>query len=271
MSGFSAEWLQLREPCDARSRSEELVLAVRSQLTSRPLQALDLGSGTGANIRYMAPRLEGEQRWLAVDDEPAVLSHQSETLEGASFQCSVSTRRLDLATDLESLSLSEFHLVTASALLDLVSASWLQLLASRCAEARVSVLFALTYDGRVQCQPREPDDEWVFGLVNRHQRGDKGFGPALGPDATSYARDVFGTFGFQSRVAASDWVIEPEEQSLQRELIAGWIAAANEMAPSEAERIELWARRRLTHLLAGTSRIRVGHQDFIAWPRALGG
>ncbi|HEY0939669.1 MAG TPA: hypothetical protein VGE08_06195 [Steroidobacter sp.] len=271
MSGFSAEWLQLREPCDARSRCEELVLAVRSRLPSRPLQALDLGSGTGANIRYMAPRLAGEQRWLAVDDEPALLGHQPATLQGTNFRCSVSTRRLDLATELDSLSLSEFHLVTASALLDLVSASWLQLLASRCADARVNVMFALTYDGRVQCMPHEPDDQWVFGLVNRHQRGNKGFGPALGPDATSYARDVFGMFGFQSRVMASDWVIEPEEQSLQRELIAGWITAAHEIAPSEAERIELWVRRRLTHLLAGTSRIRVGHQDFIAWPKAPGG
>ena len=271
MSGFSAEWLQLREPCDVRSRSEELVLAVRSRLPSRPLQALDLGSGTGANIRYLAPRLQGEQRWVAVDDEPALLNQQVATLAGTNFQCSVSSRRLDLAADLESLPLSECQLVTASALLDLVSGSWLQLLASRCAEARATVLFALTYDGRVQCQPREPDDEWVFGLVNRHQRGDKGFGPALGPDATSYARDVFGTSGFQSRVAASDWVIEPEEQSLQRQLIAGWIGAAHEMAPADAERIELWGRRRYTHLLAGTSRIRVGHQDLIAWPRAPGG
>lgn len=271
MSGFSAEWLRLREPCDARSRSEELVLAVRSRLSSRPLQALDLGSGTGANIRYMAPRLEGEQRWVAVDDEPAVLGQQVGALEGTNFRCSVSTRRLDLASGLDALPLSEFQLVTASALLDLVSESWLQSLASSCADARATVLFALTYDGRVQCQPREPDDEWIFGLVNKHQRGNKGFGPALGPDATSYARDVFGTFGFQSRVTASDWVIEPEEQSLQRELIAGWITAAHEMAPAEAERIELWARRRLTHLLAGTSRIRVGHQDFIAWPRAPGG
>lgn len=271
MSGFSAEWLQLREPCDARFRSEELVHAVRSRLSARPLQALDLGTGTGANIRYLAPRLQGEQCWLAIDDDPALLQRQSATLAGTSFQCTVSTRRLDLATELDSLPLSDFHLVTASALLDLVSASWLQTLASRCAEARTPVLFALTYDGRVQCQPREPDDAWMFGLFNQHQRGNKGFGPALGPDATSYAHDLFGTVGFQSRVTASEWVIEPGEESLQRELIAGWIAAALEIAPSHAERIQLWGRRRYTHLLAGTSRIRVGHQDFIAWPGAPGG
>lgn len=72
MSGFSADWLRLREPCDTRSRSEEFVLDLRSRLPSRPLQALDLGTGLGANIRYMAPRLAGEQRWLAVDRKSVV-------------------------------------------------------------------------------------------------------------------------------------------------------------------------------------------------------
>lgn len=271
MSGFSAEWLQLRELCDTRSRSEEFVLALGSQLPVRPLQVLDLGSGTGANIRYVVPRLEGEQRWLAVDNDSTLMKRQPAMLEGPNFHCSVMARQLDLATDLESLPLPGSHLVTASALLDLVSASWLQSLASRCAAAGAAVLFALNYDGRVQCQPHEPDDEWLMGLVNLHQRGDKGFGLALGPDATSYARDAFGTLGFQSRVTSSDWLIEPDEQKLQQALIAGWIGAAHEIAPVEAERIERWGRRRYTHLLAGTSRIRVGHQDFVAWPTTPGG
>jgi hypothetical protein len=122
----------------------------------------------------------------------------------------------------------------------------------------------------VQCTPHEPDDEWLIDLINRHQRGDKGFGPALGPDATRQACTVFDALGYQSRVAASDWLIEPDEQSLQRELIAGWIGAARELAPSEDARIERWGRRREAHLVAGTSRIRVGHQDLLAWPTEPG-
>lgn len=265
MSGFSAEWLRLREPCDIRARSGAFVHALGSQLPSRPLHALDLGTGTGANIRYLAPRLGGVQRWLAVDDDPALIDQQPAGLDGANFHCVVSTLQLDLAADLQSLPLSGSQLVTASALLDLVSAAWLQSLALRCVETRAAVLFALNYDGRVECLPREPDDDWLIGLVNRHQLGDKGFGPALGPNATSYARDAFGAAGFQSRITASDWLIEPDEQTLQRELIAGWIGAACDIAPSEEARIERWGRRRFAHLAEGTSRMRVGHQDFIAW------
>jgi hypothetical protein len=180
------------------------------------------------------------------------------------------SRHLDLATDLKSVPLSSCQLVTASALLDLVSAAWLKLLAARCAQARAAVLFALSYDGRVELQPVEPDDEWIIGLINRHQRGDKGFGAALGPEATRRACDVFAALGYEWRVAASDWLIESTEQALQRELIAGWIGAARELAPLEEDRIEQWGRRRMALLSTGTSRIRVGHQDFMAWPTAPG-
>jgi len=263
MSGFSAEWLDLREPCDLRSRSEEFVLALRAQLPSRPLQVIDLGAGTGSNIRYMASRLGGEQRWVAVDNDPTLI-------EGRNFPCDVAPRCLDLASDLKALSLAGCQLVTASALLDLVSAAWMESLASRCVRARAAVLFALNYDGGVQLQPSETDDEWVIGLINLHQRGDKGFGPALGPDATRHACDVFAALGYQSRIGASDWLIEPTEQALQRELIAGWIGAAREIAPLEEDRIERWGRRRNALVSAGMSRIRVGHQDFVAWPRAPG-
>jgi hypothetical protein len=266
MGGFSAEWLNLREPVDARSRSEELVAELAARVPLRGLRALDLGSGTGANIRYLAPRLSGEQQWVALDNDSALLKQQGALLGNISSGCKLSSQQFDLATDLESLPILGCHLVTASALLDLVSASWLQSLAMMCANNRVAVMFALNYDGQVQCLPHDSEDEWLMGLVNRHQQSEKGFGPALGPDATRYACDVFKRLGFQWRISASDWLIEPDEQALQRELIAGWVAAAREVSPAEAARVEQWGSRRNAHRSAGTSRIRVGHQDFIAWP-----
>lgn len=270
MTGFSAEWLQLREPCDTRARSEALVIALSSRLPSRPLQVLDLGAGTGANIRYMAPLLGGEQRWIAVDNDPKLIGRQPSSLEAPHFRCSVSSLQFDLVADLSSLPISDGSLVTASALLDLVSAAWLESLASRCAALGATVLFALNYDGRVQCLPEDSDDDWIIDLVNRHQRGDKGFGPALGPDAARHACDAFAASGYETSIAPSDWVIESDERALQRELIAGWIGAACEMAPLEATRIERWGRRRDMHVTTGTLRIRVGHQDFMAWPKSSG-
>lgn len=271
MSGFSVDWLRLREPCDTRSRSEEFARSLYMRLPLRPLQAMDLGTGTAANIRYLAPRLGGEQFWRAIDNDPVLIAQQPSTLQGPGFDCQLSAQRLDLAADLGALPFADCQLVTASALLDLVSASWLKLLAQRCEAVRATVLFALSYDGRIECSPREPDDEWLCNLVNQHQQGDKGFGPALGPQATHHACTVFAALGFETRTADSDWIIEPEEHALQRELIDGWITAAREIAPRDEARIAAWGLRRRAHLSAGTSRIRVGHQDFMAWPAKVGG
>jgi hypothetical protein len=232
---------------------------------------MDLGTGTASNIRYLAPLLAGDQLWLAVDNDPALIARQPSVLQGTDFNCRLSSQQIDLATELDTLPFADYQLVTASALLDLVSAAWLQRLAERCAAAQATVLFALSYDGRMQFSPDEPDDGWLRDLVNRHQQGDKGFGPALGPQAAHYARTAFETLDFETRTESSDWLIKPQEQALQRELIDGWVTAAQEIAPADATRIAAWESRRRLHLAAGNSHIRVGHQDLMAWPTKAGG
>src|SRR5262249_54193316 len=158
-------------------------------------------------------------------------------------------------------------LVTASALLDLVSDRWLDALADRCRAARTPALFALSYDGRILCTPRDPDDEIVRQLVNRHQRTDKGFGPALGPDAADQAQQCFAARGFGVDRERSDWLLGSADSGLQRDLIEGWASAAAEIAPADAAVIDEWQRRRLRHVAAGRSTMVVGHEDLAAWLR----
>jgi hypothetical protein len=154
--------------------------------------------------------------------------------------------------------------VTASALLDLVSEAWLSELAARCADEGAAVLFALSYDGRIGCSPQDPADEAVAAFVNEHQRTDKGFGPALGPDASDYAERRRRP-GYRVQRARSDWVLSPESWELQRQLIDGWARAATEIAPSQAGIIDGWRGRRLAHVAANRSTVTVGHQDLAGW------
>jgi hypothetical protein len=232
---------------------------------------MDLGTGTAANIRYLAPRLSGEQSWLSVDNDVALIAEQPAQLHGADFSCTLTPMQTDLATQLHALPFAGCNLVTASALLDLVSASWLDRLAGHCAEAGACVLFALSYDGRMECDPCDPDDAWLNALINRHQQGDKGFGQALGPNATPHACKAFAALDYSVHTVASDWAIEPEGLQLQSELIDGWVAAACEIAAEDKFRVIEWGKRRKAHVLAGRSHIRVGHQDFIALPTRAGG
>jgi len=103
--------------------------------------------------------------------------------------------------------------------------------------------------------------------VNRHQRTDKGFGPALGPDATDVAEHTFLALGYEVRRERSDWMLTPAASGLQQALIEGWADAAAEMEPLESASIQDWCARRLAHVDNQQSQIIVGHEDLAGWLR----
>jgi glycosyltransferase involved in cell wall biosynthesis len=264
--GFSADWLALREPADRAARSTRLTRKVADTLVQgAELRVLDLGAGTGANLRYLAHRLPEPQSWLLVDRDAALLAAVATRDDGPRR---VETRQLDLRAIGDDDAREMFSgrtLVTASALLDLVSEEWMRALGTRCREAAAALLFALSYDGRIQCAPEEPEDAEVRALVNRHQRTDKGFGRALGPDAAAVAETVLVSLGYLVERERSDWQLEPASQELQQQLIDGWARAAAEIAPQRSAAISGWRDRRLAHVAAHRSRLIVGHQDLVAW------
>jgi hypothetical protein len=285
VSEFSAGWLALREPFDAAARSTALVAELGAHLPrDAALDVLDLGAGTGSNLRYLAPLLGGAQRWRLADNDRQLLDAAVATthawaeargdeatqerdrvaIRGADFSCEARCELVDLA-NLASLALPAGGLVTAAALFDLVSRGWLDTLAQRCRAARAAVSFALTYDGRTTAKPAEPEDAAVLALFNRHQLFDKGFGPALGMRATDAAEAAFQAHGYELRVATSDWLINPEEHALQLALLDGWLGAALEIAPESRLALTSWHARRRAHVLAGRSELRVGHVDLVGW------
>jgi trans-aconitate methyltransferase len=253
-----ARWLSVREAADTRSRSAAVTMAVVSQLPSaRPLRILDLATGTGANIRYLSSRLPEPQRWRAVDRDPGLLAY---------VPSHVDARCAELGSLDDATMFSEQHLVTASALLDLVSERWLASLARSCRQSGAAVLFALSYDGRFSCSPQEPEDELVRELFNTHQRNnDKGFGRAAGPDAAAAMIAALQDAGYEVLHESTDWELTHDEEAMQRELIAGWVEAAVEVEPRHGRVIRNWLARRLAHVDEGRSRLQVGHQDIAGW------
>lgn len=265
MSDFSAQWLALREAADAAARHPQLTAAARAwrQRQGAVLSAMDLASGTGANVRFLAPRLGGEQRWLLVERDPALLVCSVELLAGV--KGTLDWRRLDLVSDWERLEWRGVALVTASALLDLVSAAWLERLAEQCRDVRAAVLIVLSYDGSVVWQPRLAEDALVCARVNRHQRGDKGFGPALGPNAAPLLAALLRRLGYTVKIGPSPWRLQPQQRALQTALLQGWLEAAQQIAPTKSLEMLDWRAQRQDWIERGESRIQVGHWDIFAW------
>ena len=267
MSGFSADWLALREVFDLRARNPAVLDAVTAAL--EPLSAVrvvDLASGTGSTLRALSPLLPARQNWKLIDNDLGLLARaKAMPLAGG---IAVTAIPLDLNRDLEAALDGPVDLVATSALLDLVSESWLARLAVEIAARKVPLYAALSYDGAIEFAPPDPLDAEIAAAVNAHQRTDKGFGTALGPAAAGFAIARFQALGYSVVHGASDWEIGPDDFEMQAELLAGWASAARDIGALSAADITAWLRRRRDAVAKGRSSLRVRHVDFLATPIA---
>lgn len=299
MSGFSADWLARREPFDHAARAsaasafdwKTLATQLRGGVTGdAAITVLDLGCGTGASLREVAPRLGGAQRWRLVDHDAALLAAVPGTLtrwahargwqvrpqgeadvlriDGGGLRLDVEWLHADISAGLGALPFDGTQLVTCSALLDLVSQPWLEALVARCAGVGAAVCWALSVDGRLAWADADADDALVHDPFRAHQRRDKGFGAALGEAAVGAALQALATAGYCLQAAQSDWVVDGThggaDRAMLRALVDGMAQAAREQSPAHTAHIDAWRARRLATL--GATRLRVGHVDLIGWP-----
>ena len=250
----SPQWLELREPADAAARSEELAARLRRYLGSDCLAIHDLGGGSGAMGRWLAPRLAGPQHWVVHDRDAGLLER---AVAGTPEGMTVEARRTDIAR-LTPADVAGAGLVTASALLDLLSADELATVLRAC--AGLPMLLALTVTGRVALTPPDPLDARLEAAFNAHQRR----GGLLGPDAVAAA--AAGLPGAECVVRPSPWRLEGAHAGLLAEWLGGWVAAACEQEPALAAEVGPYQHRRLVQAAAGELSVTVDHADLLVLP-----
>jgi hypothetical protein len=189
------------------------------------------------------------------------------SIESAATAASIETGRCTLDTgNLAALIPAGTDIITASALIDLMSANWLDALAGVAEARRASVYVVLSYAGEFQLGPGLEDDDLIRALVNAHQHGDKGSGAALGPEATAYLRGRLEACGYEVVVASSWWHLDGDDRAHQAALICGWCEAAMEQNPAQQRRIEQWQSARLQQAEGGRLTVQVAHLDLFARP-----
>ena len=286
--GFSEHWLSLREPVDHAARDTNITEALANWAAEKPaVSIIELGAGTGSNLRYLMPQLGHQQHWLLLDNDHNLLSElprilqtwceqQGATLNNhrdnlaiqhSQYSATIKTRTIDLAQQLDDIEFAGSHLVTASALLDLTAKPWLDTLAERIVSHQCSCLFALNYNGQVEWQPELDADTQITQLLNAHQLSNKGFGDALGPAAGNYFADVLRALGRDVHTAISNWNISPQSYSqsapLQYAVIDGWAEAATEQSSGD-DVVGQWHAARKQAIEQQASTLRVSHVDVLS-------
>ncbi|MCB9942265.1 MAG: class I SAM-dependent methyltransferase [Geminicoccaceae bacterium] len=265
MSGFSSDWLGLREPFDHAARSDRLTGMLTRWADGREgLVIADMGSGTGSNFRAIEPVLPPGQHWYLLENDPALIEAGRSTLP-ATGRSSCLYVAADLSSSLEDIVPASVDIVTCSALLDLVSMTWLERLVRLVIGRKAALLAVLTYDDRIRWRPGDLHDTAMRDLFNRHQRTDKGFGPALGGSAAGELETMLKGKG-QLSTEPSPWVFRPGDRSIQQALLDGFVAAARELDDCDKEEALAWRNQRRTQIDRGRSHLTVGHIDLLFLP-----
>lgn len=278
MSGFSPDWLALREPADHRARNRDVAAALAARFALRDsINVVDLGCGTGSNLRALCDLLPARQSWTLVDYDARLLSAARAalvawadrstdgsdgaiTLAASGRTLHVSFRQVDLNADLDTALDPAPDLVTAAAFFDLASPTFIRRLAAAVAARRAVFYTVLTYNGIQHWKPRHPSDNQMTGAFNRHQMTDKGFGPSAGPTAPAHLADQFRLSDYSVLEGDSPWQLGvPQDQALIAELADGHANAVAETKAVDTATIEKW--RALRHTGA-----EIGHTDTLAIP-----
>lgn len=265
----SREWLTLREPADAAARARDLVEHLgRDHPAGGRWVIHDLGCGTGAMGRWLAPLLPGPQHWVVHDRDPDLLAVAATALPGPAADgaaVTVQARRSDV-TQFHPDDLAGATLITASALLDLLTEDELAGLVSLCAHAGCPALLTLSVVGRVRLTPPDPLDRRVAAAFSAHQRRVTERGRLLGPDAVAAAIEAFGGLGAEVHVRPSPWRLGAARAGLTAEWFTGWVGAACEQQLELSGEAAGYTRWRLAQATAGRLGVIVDHSDLLVVP-----
>jgi predicted RNA methylase len=265
----SPNWLALREPADAKARARDLAETFELGSPAGGSKVIhDLGCGTGSMGRWLAPLLAGSQHWVLHDRDADLLALAAADAPGPAADgapVTVEAKRADLAS-MQVRDLSGATLITASALLDMLTTDELDRLVGLCLGAGCPILLTLSVIGSVEITPADPLDRRVAAAFDAHQRRMTNRGRLLGPGAVDFAAQAFRRLGAEVLVRPSPWQLGPAHSALAAEWFTGWVGAACEQESELAAECEPYARRRLDQASAGDLAVTVGHADLLVLP-----
>ncbi len=225
------------------------------------MEIIDLGAGTGANQRWLAPRLPLRQRWIHLDHDPAI--SRSLPLPDDTVIIDESVEALGQLLVRPGV---DQRLVTCSALLDVLTRNQIYQVCGALINNRTAGLFSLTVTGTFDVSPSHPHDQQLLDAFNDHQRR----GDRAGPDAVSVAVNAMLGGGFTVRTQETPWhLTASNDPAFVEQLLRERLEAAVAQNPSLATTAATWFELRRTQLTDGILGIDLGHLDILALPERL--
>jgi hypothetical protein len=259
-------WLAARVAADTAARAATLTTLLPELINylvstgdlDDDIEFIDLGAGTGANQRWLAPRLPFRQRWIHLDHDPAISRSLPLPDDTLIIDDSVEAlARLLAGRD------GDRQLVTCSALFDVLTMAQLDAVCAAVIDNHVPALFSLTVTGTLQVVPHHTDDQQLLDAFNDHQRR----AGRAGPDAAALASTTLQNGGFTVLCEETPWRLTAASgQAFVEQVLQERLDAAVAQDPALASAAAAWLDLRRIQLALGVLHIELGHCDILALP-----
>jgi hypothetical protein len=262
-------WLAARVAADNAARAATVTTLlpdlinylIDPDVPDRTVEIIDLGAGTGANQRWLAPRLPILQRWLHLDHNPMI--SRTEPLPAETVIIDASVEALD---ELLASSHAQRQLVTCSALLDVLTTDQIKAVCTAVVDNQVPAFFSLTVTGELTISPTHPHDQFLLSAFNDHQRR----AGRAGPDASALTVDLLRAADFAVTTQQTPWHLTADSASaFVDQMLAERLSAAVAQDPALDVTATDWLELRRAQLAAGVLRIDLDHCDILGLPGRL--
>ncbi len=178
-TGYTIEWLRLRQIYDERSRNPHLVAKVNQIIHSRShIHIADLGAGIGSNFFFWVNKIQIPFLWDWIEVDPRFVGYANE------FEIAVPQNgHLEIINSNFEKYLDHYpipNLIMANALLDVLNATQLTFLFKYCLTYQVPLYASINYLQTIFI-PAYPLDALYLELYDKHMIRRQESGYAIGP------------------------------------------------------------------------------------------
>ncbi len=222
-------WLNQRYEVDRQARNKEVESIFRARLSAGKITIVDIGAGTGSNLRYYHGRLSAqEQHWYLVDQEKVLLEETLANLDSEVNQCEENVWQLrhnqkdivvhfveaDVFTNSIDPFLERADLILSNAFFDLASAVQLRDFLGKLDFGRQTFLSTINYTG-MRFIPGDTEDGYWIDHYEEHMRRDRPEGRSTGPDCVGLIIEFFEHQDLRYHVGGSNWELKEGSPLIQ--------------------------------------------------------
>tara|TARA_B100000900_G_scaffold154893_1_gene131547 strand:+ start:1629 stop:2501 length:873 start_codon:yes stop_codon:yes gene_type:complete len=286
---FSKSWINMRLEYDNYSRSNILNKYLKNNKYMPDIDLIDMCSGSGNFLIWLIKNELSFNEYTLIDNDtnllksiksnlrkniPKDLKIKSNTNNMNLILCKdkfISSKVLIKKNDCDNFNYKtkRFHIISYSAALDLMSKSSIIKAIKRVNNLN-AIYFSLCFNGIVKWTPTNTFDKYILSFFNKHQRTDKGFGEALGPESIDFVNRYSIKQGMKVTTKHSPWIINNktnQDKIFMNRYLLDIKKALFHMEGIDRNILRNWYKDKKRDIEKKSIKLYVGHQDILIYKK----